>query len=129
MEIRETLKDNLVPICVLLIILGAVFFTLSVITIFEIKAAMVGAIGDYANAVGAWSYWIIILAGAALAVGIGYLYSYIKDAREFEKLIDTNSKKVFIKNYEELESLAWKLTTRHRERFYAKRDELKVRVR
>lgn len=133
MAITDTLKDNIVPVCVVLIIVGSVFLTLSIITILVItdtvaKIDIWEGLYGYIDYIGPWSYWVIFLAGASLAVGAGYLYSYVKDSREFEELIDTHSKKVFIKNYERLEELAWNLTSKHRERLYAKMDELKVRI-
>ncbi len=130
MDFGKTIKDNIMWFSLISLVIGAVFVVLSVIDLFDIQDAKTGGIETYVELVhegGDWSYWIIIVAGIFLVLGAGYLYSFIKDSREFKELIDTRSKKTFLKNYEELEELAWKLPPKYKDEFFEMKNKFNVK--
>lgn len=56
-----------------------------------------------------------------------YMGDQIVMRRKFNTLIDTESKARFLENQEELEELAWKLSTKHERIVVDKKKELKIR--
>ena len=77
--------------------------------------------------VGSWIVWLDVLAPILLLVSGYYFGATLIMSREFEKLIDTNSRAVFSRNQDRLEELAFNLTENHRKRLQEKKDELKIR--
>lgn len=77
--------------------------------------------------IGNWYLWLVFLGPLGIII-FGYLtVDYYLMKKKFEELINTDSKAQFIKNYKELEELAWKLTTWHRMRLTKKKVEFNIR--
>jgi len=77
--------------------------------------------------IGNWYLWLAFL-GPLGTIIFGYLtVDYYMMKKKFDKLIDTDSKVQFIKNYKDLEELAWKLTSWHRRRLTKKKVELNIK--
>ena len=127
MSLTDELRDHVMPISTAVVAVSTIFLVLSLIWVMNVEEAQVSVIEDYSEAVGAWNWWILVIALVGVFVGGYYLYSYIKDSRKFEKLIDTNSKATFLRNMEELDELSWELPGSYRERFYEKRAQFKIK--
>lgn len=82
---------------------------------------------DILDGIGNWIVWMVVLGPIFLMGGGWYFFDGIKKRKEFSKLIDTDSKAVFVRNYDRLEELAYFLTEDHRQTFYEKRDEFKIK--
>ena len=79
------------------------------------------------DGIGNWIVWMVVV-GPILTMGGGwYFFDGIKKRREFANLIDTDSKAVFLRNLDRIEELAYYLTEKHRQLFYDKKDEFKVK--
>jgi aspartokinase-like uncharacterized kinase len=82
---------------------------------------------DILNAIGNWIVWMIVLGPILLIGGGWYFFDGLRKRREFARLIDTDSKAVFVRNMDRLEELAYYLTEKQREAFYEKRDGFKIK--
>jgi hypothetical protein len=56
-----------------------------------------------------------------------YMGDQIVKRKRFNKLIDTESKSKFLDNQDEIEELAWRLSTKHEHIVMEKKKELKIR--
>ena len=84
-------------------------------------------IKDILDGIGNWIVWMVVV-GPILTIGGGwYFFDGIKKRREFTNLISTDSKAVFLRNLDRIEELAYYLTERHRQLFYDKKDEFKIK--
>jgi hypothetical protein len=113
--------------------LSSIIFMIGVIlTIFVILryAFYEGApyyLKEILDGIGGWIVWMVVV-GPILVMGGGwYFFDGIKKRREFANLIDTDSKAVFLRNLDRVEELAYYLTERHRQLYYDKKDEFKVK--
>ncbi len=82
---------------------------------------------DILNGIGGWIIWMTVVGPILILGGGWYFYDGLSKRREFNKLMDTDSKAVFVRNYDRLEELAYFLTEGHRQQFYDKRDEFKIK--
>ncbi len=82
---------------------------------------------DILDGIGSWIVWMVVLGPILLMGGGWYFFDGLKKRKEFGKLIDTDSKAVFVRNYDRLEELAYFLTESHRQTFYDKRGEFKIK--
>jgi hypothetical protein len=76
--------------------------------------------------IGNWIVWIMLLGPILLLAGIFYLGDTIKKFREFNKLMDTDSKARFVQNQDRIEYLAWLLSSRLEKQVEAKKEEFKI---
>ncbi|MCK4443738.1 MAG: DUF3198 domain-containing protein [Thermoplasmata archaeon] len=79
------------------------------------------------NDIGDWIVWMVVVGPILLMGGGWYFFDGIKKRKEFNDLMDTDSKAVFVRNYDRLEEIAYYLTESHRQKFYDKRDEFKIK--
>ncbi len=79
------------------------------------------------DAIGNWIVWMTVVGPILLIGGGWYFFDGLRKRREFARLIDTDSKAVFVRNMDRLEELAYYLTEKHREAFYEKRDGFKIK--
>lgn len=72
-----------------------------------------------------------LLGASVLVILIGgyYLYDNVSKRKEFEELMNTESKKEFLSNLDRIEELAYKLSTEHEEMVWEKKKELKIKRR
>lgn len=82
---------------------------------------------DILNAIGNWIVWMTVIGPILLIGGGWYFFDGLRKRKEFAKLIDTDSKAVFVRNMDRLEELAYYLTEKHRDTFYEKRDGFKIK--
>ena len=78
------------------------------------------------NKIGNWMVWVMFLGPILLVAGIFYLGDTIKKYREFNKLIDTDSKARFVQNQDRIEYLAWLLSARLEKQVETKKKEFKI---
>lgn len=79
-------------------------------------------------AVGDWWIWEAFLGFLALLAGGFYFVDTIRKEREFERLISTTSKEVFVKNMKRIEELTYEhLPSAYERRFLAKKQEFRIR--
>jgi hypothetical protein len=76
--------------------------------------------------IGNWMIWVMFFGPILLVVGIFYLGDIIRKHREFEKLIDTDSKARFVQNQDRIEYLAWLLSSRLEKQVEMKKKEFKL---
>ena len=122
----DFLHKNKIPICSLFIIVGialTIFCTLSLIH----EEDTTGITRTVNDILGDWAYWIMILGIALLVIGSYYIYGYLKLLKEFNGLMDINSKAKFIKNLDRIEELAWRLHPKFEVKVLDKKKEFKVK--
>ncbi|OGS50325.1 MAG: hypothetical protein A3K65_08090 [Euryarchaeota archaeon RBG_16_68_12] len=116
---------------------AGIFFALGVFLVFVATVGYVpqarewartAAILDYIlTALGGWIFWEAIFASLVILIGAFDFYDTLKKTREFEKLINTMSKEVFLKNRKRIKHLAeWDLPSRYGDRVAKKELELKI---
>lgn len=80
-------------------------------------------------AVGQWVVWELFLGFLALLAGGFYFVDTIRKEREFERLVSTTSKELFVKNMKRIEELTYyHLPSAYERRFLEKKRELRIRV-
>ena len=118
--------------------ISAALFVLGIVLVFFALLAYVPQARTWAKDVaildtivsglGPWVFWEAILAALVILVGGFDFGDTVKKAREFEKLINTTSKEIFLKNRARIEHLAENdLPERYSRRVDRKRLDLKVR--
>lgn len=129
MAFMDKMKDNVLPLSASVLVAGIVFFTLSLLWAIRdsIKWINDTVLKGYFDTVNVWNWWILVISSIAIFMGGMYLYTYFRDSRSFNKLIDTSSKSTFRKNLDELEDLSWKLPSSFRKRLLEKKEQLKVK--
>ena len=78
------------------------------------------------NKIGNWMVWVMVVGPILFLAGIFYLGDTIKKYREFNKLIDTDSKARFVQNHDRIEYLAWLLSSDLEKRVEKKKREFKI---
>ena len=78
--------------------------------------------------IGNWMIWVSFLGFLALVGGGYYFIDTIRKEREFERLVSTNSKEIFVKNQKRIEELAYyHLPSAYEKRYHAKRKEFRIK--
>lgn len=91
------------------LIAGAALLFLTFVGVFDIKAMDVSLFKAFNDGVGNWIYWLFILAIILFIVGAGYYYGYASRLKEFNELMETDSKAQFVRNQTRVEYLGWRL--------------------
>lgn len=112
----------------LIIILSAIMTFFGISGFEQIKNVMPEQIKSIENAIGNFYLWFIILGPFLLLIFGWLLIDYYCKRKEFEKLIDTQSKAQFIKNLQRIEELAFSLPERYEKKIEKKKIELKVKI-
>lgn len=90
-------------------------------------AATVAIFDNMIVALGVWIFWEAIVGALTLLAGIVYFWDTVKKGREFERLINTTSKELFLKNRKRIEYLVTVMPSQYGRRVERKRLELKIR--
>lgn len=77
--------------------------------------------------IGNWAFWTILIGAILFTPSIYYLVVFIRQHREFKKLIATDSKAIFIKNQDRIEELAWRLHPIYEKMVIDKKAKLKIK--
>ncbi len=80
------------------------------------------------TAIGNWMIWVAFLGSLALLGGGYYFIDTIRKEREFDRLVTTTSKEIFVKNQKRIEELAYyHLPSSYEKRYQAKRKEFRIK--
>ena len=80
------------------------------------------------NAIGNWMIWVAFLGFLALLAGGYYFIDTIRKEREFDRLVTTTAKEIFVKNQKRIEELAYyHLPSSYEKRYQAKRKEFRIK--
>ena len=94
------------------LMVSLIFFIISGIGIFFSDQDFVRnneMLTGFYNAIGNWNYWLFIIT-ITLTIACGWIFfDLMLKLSKFKKLINTTSKATFVRNQDEIESLAWKL--------------------
>jgi hypothetical protein len=118
--------ENKPGLCVIGIILGIPAVIISTFSLLW-KTGDTGILLWSNELLGNWAFWVVIIGLLLLVPGIYYLAVFIKQLREFNELMKTDSKALFIKNQDRIEELAWRLHPRYEKLVIEKKDKLKVK--
>jgi len=113
-----------------------VFFGGIVLTMFAVNRYALGGAGgtilpgflkDVDRWIGEWIVWIAVAGPILLLSGGWYFIDTIRKRREFDRLIDTDSKAKFVRNQDRIEFLAWLLGSGYHKRAEAKKTEFNLK--
>lgn len=80
------------------------------------------------NKIGHWIVWFMVIGPILLLAGGFYLGDTVKKYREFDRLIETDSKAKFVQNQDRIEYLAWLLSSRLEKEVEKKKKEFKIKT-
>lgn len=110
-----------------IVFMVGLIMTVFVVIKYFFRASAPYYISNILQAIGNWIVWLTVIGPLLLMGGGWYFFDGVKKRWEFAHLINTESKAVFLRNIDRLEELSYNLTERHRELFYEKKRELKIR--
>jgi len=124
---RRIIRDFKLEIEVLIFVIGLILFIIGITGIFFSDSSP-----EFLKSIhrdfGSWTYWSAVI-GILLLIGGGwYMIDNLRKRREFEKIINVDSKAKFIKSKDRLEYLAWALTSDHEKRLWKKKKEFKIKT-
>ena len=80
------------------------------------------------TSIGNWMIWVAFLGFLALLGGGYYFIDTIRKEREFDRLVTTASKEIFVKNQGRIEELVYyHLPSSYEKRYQAKRKEFRIK--
>ncbi|HEY7588986.1 MAG TPA: DUF3198 domain-containing protein [Thermoplasmata archaeon] len=80
------------------------------------------------RSIGLWMFWVAILGFFSLLGGGFYFIDTIRKDREFNRLVSTTSKEVFVKNQKRIEELAYyHLPSSYERRYLDKKREFRIK--
>jgi hypothetical protein len=123
---RRFIKDFKLELEVFVFLIGIILFIIGIT-----GSVMPDSSPDFLKSVhrdlGGWVYWCALIGILMMVVGGWYMIDNIRKRREFEKLINTDSKVKFVKNQERIEFLAWVLTSDHERRLWEKKKKFGIK--
>jgi hypothetical protein len=82
---------------------------------------------DFKNGIGNWIYWLFIIT-MMFAIICGWIFGDLMiKLSKFNKLVKTTSKATFVRNQDELESLAWKLGPKYIDTVDERKHKFRIR--
>jgi hypothetical protein len=124
--IKEFLKENLWGLSITLWFVSAIFLFLSVLAIF-FDEKLKGALLSYADNVGDWNWWIFIVSIVFVGIFTYLMWTTYKKRKEFDELIQTDSKASFVKKLDDLEFLAFQLGPSYQDKVQNKKQSFKIK--
>ena len=124
--VKEFLKENLLGLSITLFCVCFVFLILSGAAWF-VPGKLSGGFKSFADTIGNWKYWIFLASAALLGVSTYLIYSNGKKRSQFNEMINTDSKQVFVKNLDDLEYLAYQLGPKYEEKVWDKKQLFKIK--
>ena len=94
-------------------LIAGIILTTFAIDHYALKAPI---LQDIDRRLGEWNVWLVVLGPLLLLSGGYYFIDTIRKRREFERLIDTDSKAKFVRNQDRIEFLAWILGKQYHQR-------------
>ena len=112
------------------LMVSLIFFIISGIGIFFSDQDFVRnneMLTGFYNAIGNWNYWLFIIT-ITLTIACGWIFfDLMLKLSKFKKLINTTSKATFVRNQDEIESLAWKLGPKYMDIVDECKQQFKIR--
>jgi hypothetical protein len=82
---------------------------------------------DFFNSIGNWNYWLFIIA-ITFVIACGWIFGDLMlKLSKFKELIKTTSKATFVRNQEEIETLAWKLGPKYMDLVDERKQHFRIR--
>ncbi len=111
-------------------IIGLIFLLISALGIFLNHLDFVkenGFLQSIFDALGNYIYWLFI-AMITLTIACGWIFvDLVLSRQKFDELVKTGSKAVFVRNFNELEDLAWKLGPKYMDIVYERKKKLRIK--
>lgn len=126
MSIKRTIGIYTLYLGFLLLLMGIILTILGILGVFYIEN-LDGSLNNLMDQIGDYKYWCILIGPVLILAGGWYFYDNLNKRREFAELMETTSKKMFIKNLDRLEFLAWKLTPWHQVELTKKKKKFHVK--
>ena len=126
MKMRNFVHENKPGLCVIGIILGIPMIITGVLSLL-FKAGDTGILLWANETIGVWAFWVILLGFVLFIPSIYYLVVFIRQLKEFNELMSTESKAIFIKNQDRIEELAWRLHPKYEKMVIKKKMKLKIK--
>ena len=125
-KVKRYVREYMLLVTVIGLIVGIIFLIIGILGFmpdYELPFFT-----DIVKDIGNWYWWFLITALFFFIPGSAwFMYANISDRRRFNDLIDTDSKKVFVSNVDELEEIAFRLGSSYQEELFDKKEELKVK--
>jgi len=103
-------------------IAGIILTTFAIDHYFVGQANLPGVLKDIDRYLGEWNVFLIVLGPLLLTIGGYYFFDTIRKRREFDRLLEADSKAKFVRNQDRIEKLAWLLG----KDYYRRSEEKKV---
>jgi len=126
-NLKNFLKENLLGLSIGLFFVSLIFGILSGAAWFVPPDKLSGGLRSFADAIGNWKYWIFLISAALVGISIYLMYSNFKKRSQFNELIETDSKQVFVKNLDDIEYLAYQLGPSYVEKVWDKKQLFKIK--
>lgn len=128
MSLKRVLTTYVLYFGLVLLIVGIILMIFGILGMFYSGSDYIeGSIQGVIDLIGDWKYWCILVGPILIIAGGWYFFDNIKKRKEFIELMETTSKKKFIKNLDRVEYLAWKLTPWHRVELSKKKRKLNIK--
>lgn len=125
MKIKTFLIKKQIPLSIIVLAVSAFLFILG---LFEVVLTdySPAVVSDLGNAIGDWIYWFLVIGGFLLFVFSWFLIDKFRKIREFNELVNTESKSKFIKNIARIETLALSLGPQYEDKVIEKEEEFNI---
>ncbi len=121
------LRDLRYELSTAVFLLGILSMILA-ITYWVIPGATPDWLMNIDTAIGNWMIWVAFLGFLALLGGGYYFIDTIRKEREFDRLVNTTSKEIFVKNQKRIEELAYyHLPSAYEKRYQQKRKDFRIK--
>ena len=125
-KFKNFIKENLLGLSIAFWFISLVFLILSGAAWF-FPDRLSGGLKSFGDAIGNWKYWIFLVSAALLGITTYLMYSNFKKRSEFNELIHTDSKQVFVKNLDDIEYLAFQLGPSYEDKVWEKKQDFKIK--
>ena len=120
------IKEFKIPVSLLLMAVTLFFMVLYPLYWFNLVILPVEFI-NLINFIGNWSYYIFAIALIGFFYSVYLFYRTVKDRKEFEELMNADSKSAFVKNLRDLEIISRRLGPSFVKKLREKKEELKIK--
>ncbi len=119
-------KENVMVICVAGMALGFILTLFGVFSVI-IPDQSPAFLDNTVEFVGEWAYWVFVIGMILFVASVWKFFSVRSKIKKFENFIDVESKAKFLRNYDELEYLAWSLGGEYKVRLSEKKREYRIK--
>lgn len=109
--------QHVMPLSLACLVVGAIMTVVGALALWK----------SYLGGLNSWGFWIALIGGIVLLVGIVWFGTYRANVKKFNKLMEEKSKAAFVKNLDDIEYLAWRLPLSYEDRLRAKKKDFGVK--